>query len=326
MRRTSRASRITEGRSRGAPRRCLVALALSLSACTQQNGVIGSEPLASAPDSGSLDAGPTTPTYRTDFDTVDDWGSENDLPGSSTAFGVQVAGAVDPSTAELRFPGHPEYAATDAVGPNGSLTQIESPQRFGFGTYRTRVQFGNCKSTEETVNAALGYFRDGSDTNQNGITDDLEIDFQVLCGTPQNLYLTVFTDYDSDTQFRQLSHVIDFSTGNSYDTPSAEQSGFTLTSTDPAFLYPGLFAADAFYEVGFEWHSSSLRFFMMLNGTEQTLWTLSDATHIPQQPVSFLYNLWHPATHWFPSSAAADFPANDVVMHVDWFEYYMESP
>jgi len=63
---------------------------------------------------------------------------------------------------------------------------------------------------------------------------------------------------------------------------------------------------------------------MVLDGAEVTLWTLTDPTHIPQRPVTFLYNLWHPAAHWFPSTSAADFPARDVVMHVDWFEFFAE--
>jgi hypothetical protein len=54
------------------------------------------------------------------------------------------------------------------------------------------------------------------------------------------------------------------------------------------------------------------------------LWTLTDPTHIPQRSVTFLYNLWHPADHWYPSTSAADFPANDVVMHVDWFEFFAQ--
>jgi hypothetical protein len=331
MLRTCKASTASDGRS-GAARRgwcaALLVLPVLLGACQHQDGIVGSEPLVSAPDasaadSGAADSGGQTPTYFTDFDAIDDWQPDNSLPGSSTNFGVQITGATDPSTAELRFPGHPEYAATDNMGAD-YVTQIASPQKFGFGTYRTRVQLGSCKPTEDAVNAALGFFNDGTDANQNGITDDLEIDFQVLCGTPQNLYLTVFTDYESDTQFRKLSHLIDFSTGTLYDTPSAEKDGFTKTSTVAAFLRPELFDSTTFYEIGFEWHTASLRFFMVLDGADVTLWTLTDPTHIPQRPVTFLYNLWHPAAHWFPSTSAADFPANDVVMHVDWFEFFAE--
>jgi hypothetical protein len=333
MRQTSRASRASDASSLNArgPRRTFsglgvaFALALTLGACRQQNGVVGSEPLAAAPDSGAPDSGTKTPTFRTDFDANGgDWQPGNALPGSSTNFGVPTTGAADPSTAELRFPGHPEYSATTNAGSN-HLTEIDSSQQFSFGTYRTRVQFGSCDPSEDAVNATLGYFNDGTDADQNGLTDDLEITLQALCGTPHRLYLTVFTDNDpASGQFRKLAHVVDFMTGDLYDTPSAQKSDFTKTGTNPAFVRPELFDPNAFYEIGFEWHSSLLRFFLVIDGTEQTVWTLTDATHIPQRPVSFVYNLWHPATHWYPATGAAAFPANDVVMHVDWFEYYAE--
>jgi hypothetical protein len=333
MRRTSRPSRVTDGRARSAAAGLWLALPLLLAAgaCQRQDGIVGIDLLTATPDAGApdaadagADAAPQTPTFFTDFDSNGgDWQSENQVPGSTTTFGVPITGAADPSTAELRFPGHPEFSANSSVGPNGYLTQIANAQRFSFGTYRTRVQFGACATSEEVVNAATGFFNDGTDADKNGITDDLEIDFQVLCGTPHYLYLTVFTDDDA-TQFRKLAHVIDFATGDVYDTPSAQKSDFTKTGTDATLVHPDLFAAGAFYEVGFEWHSASLRFFMTLDGAEKTLWTISDATHIPQRPVTYLYNLWHPDTHWFPSTSAADFPANDVVMHVDWFEYFAE--
>ncbi len=266
-----------------------------------------------------------TLTYRTDFDANGgDWQLENKLPGSSTTFGVPVTGAADPSTAELRFPGHPEYAATDNVGTD-YLTQIASAQRFSFGIYRTRVQFGTCQTSEDAVNAALGYYNDGTDADGDGLTDDSELDFQVFCGSPHNLSLTVFTEYqETPAQFRKLEHAINFSTGEVFDTLAADKDGFTKTATDATLVRPELFAPDAFYEIGFEWHATSLRFFMQLDGAERTLWTISDPARIPQRPVLFLYNLWHPSTHSYPATGSAAFPANDVVMHVDWFEYYAE--
>ena len=31
-----------------------------------------------------------------------------------------------------------------------------------------------------------------------------------------------------------------------------------------------------------------------------------------------MFNLWHPEEHWFPRAGSADYPANDVVLTVDW--------
>jgi hypothetical protein len=295
-------------------------------ACTPQDRVVGVEPLG-APDAsldGATDGGLGAPTYRTDFDDSSSWTSSSHLPGASTDFGVPIMGANDPSTAEVLFPGHPEYAATDHDTP-ADLTEIDSPERFSFGTFRTRLQFGACLPSEDVVEAAIGYFHDGNDANQNGITDDLEINFQVLCGTPEYLSLTVFTDnQDNPPAFRKLARVIDFASGDYWDTPSASQEGFTKTGNSAAFTHPELFDSSSFYEIGFEWHTDSLRFFIALGGADLDLWTLSDPTHIPQEPLSFIYNAWHPPTHWFPATGAADFPAKDVVMHIDWFEYFAE--
>jgi hypothetical protein len=294
--------------------------------CTPQNGVVGGEP--GDRDAAAEAAGPSaTPTFRTDFDANGgDWQPATPVAGSSASFGVTVAGADDPSTAELLFPGNADAAKT---GDPEATTEIASKQRFSFGTFRTRLAFGKCRPTEDVVNAAIGYFSDGSsDSNQNGITDDLEINLQVLCGNPNYLFLTVFTDYQSGDagpdQFRKLSRVIDFSNGNLFDTPAADKEGFVMTGTEAGFVQPALIAPGAFYEVGFEWHQASLRFFMQLGGQDQTLWTITDPAHIPQQPLKMVFNLRHTASHWYPATGSAAFPAADVVMHVDWFEYYAE--
>ena len=316
----------------------LVMAVLSLSACGQQDGIIGAQPAVggatgtggvagAAGMAGAAGVAPT-PTYRTDFDATEaGWQSQTPLTNARTSFGVPIAGAGAPITAEVRLPGHPEYAATAKVGARFA-TQIGSARVFGFGRFRTRLRFGVCRPNEDAVNAALGYFSDGGDENQNGLTDDEEIDFQVLCGTPHRVFLTVFTDYqvaDSGAeQFLKLSRVIDFGTGEVFDTPAPDQDAFTKQPTVPGFVHPELFASDGLYVVGFEWHATSLRFFLEVDGAEQTLWTLSDPARIPQHPVTFLYNVWHPDTHWYPATGAAAYPAQDVVMRPDWFEFYEE--
>ncbi len=298
-----------------------------LLACTPQNGIVGSEP---GPDGGGALPGSgggsaQAPTYRTEFDAADGWQTQNVIDGSSTLFGA--SGVADAVTAELRLPGHPEYAGSSHTGAT-LATEIESPREFGFGSYRARITFGACQPDEEAVSAALGYLSDGTDANQNGLTDDEEIDVQVVCGARHRLYLTVFTDYDAGTgsgeQFRKLSRLIDFDTGDVFDTKAPDDDTFLKTQQVSAWARPELFATDAFYVIGYEWHAASLRFFLELDGGEQTLWTLSDAARIPQRPVTFLFNLWHPDAHWYPASGNAGYPAQDVVMHVDWFEYYAE--
>ena len=79
-----------------------------------------------------------------------------------------------------------------------------------------------------------------------------------------------------------------------------------------------------FYEMGFAWQPDRLRFFMVFDSEEVTLWDFTDATLIPQNPAQFLFNVWHAPTHWF-EGGAADYPASDAVMRVDWFRYWAAS-
>jgi hypothetical protein len=287
--------------------------------CGPTNGVVGAM---------GAEPGAAGPTFEAQFAADDaNWQKQTSLPGAQVAVGTPNTEAVDGLVARLVLPGHPEYQASDGVGPD-LTTQLGTSSRFGFGTYRARVAFGSCQPGEEAVSAVLGYFNDGADHNGNGVTDDVEIDLQMLCGTPSFAYLSVFTDYQASAagsvQFRKLAHIIDFSTGDTYDTPRDDTDGFAPSGNDPALLLPTLLGAGTFYELGFEWHSGSLRFFLDVGGTDRTLWLLDDPAHVPSLPVEFLFNLWHPDTHWYPASAVADYPSADVVMQVDWLRYWAE--
>jgi hypothetical protein len=322
MQPTSSATPDTDGNADGVRRglvfRGLGAASALCVACGATDGVIGAVPSGDAS---------RPPTFEAQFAAKDPiWQSEGSLPGAGATVGDARSDAVDGRAATLIFPGHPEYGANEGVGPDLS-TSLASSQRFGFGTYRSRIAFGACASNEEVAQAVLGYFNDGADHNGNAITDEVEIDFQVLCGSPTLAYLTVFTDYDEsggEERFRKLSHVVDFSSGATYDTPSDRDDAFVAGPVDASWRQPELIAAGKFYELGFEWHAGSIRFFIDAGAGEMTLWTLSDPAHVPSQPVQLIYNAWHPDSHWFPLSNKADFPAEDVILRVDWFRYYAE--
>ena len=65
-----------------------------------------------------------------------------------------------------------------------------------------------------------------------------------------------------------------------------------------------------------------MRFFIVIDGIELTLWSLADAALIPQVPLQLRYNLWHPDTHWLPTAVPADYPSQDAVLAADWFKYW----
>lgn len=284
--------------------------------CAPQEGVVGRQHLG---DAATAAAG-----FESEFVSNSGlWDTETALPRASVDFGISNLQASDGNVAELLFPGDTSLNALDAAGPD-YVTQLSTRDRFGFGTLRTRVNFGGCSGTEEVVQAVLGYFSDGMDHDGNGITDDIEIDLQIACGAPRFVYLSVFTDYQTTPtgeQYRKLSHIVDFSTGAQFDTPADNSDAFVQSVSNAALVRPDLVTSNVFYDLGYEWHTNSIRFFLD-DGTEAlTLWTLSDTTHVPKQPVYLMYNIWHPSSHWFPNSSSADFPAKDVVMKLDWIRF-----
>jgi hypothetical protein len=284
--------------------------------CGPQDGVVGTIFPADAASSASV--------FETEFvDNSGQWAIDTGLPGASVTFGQADAAGRDGKVAELRFPGDASRTAGDSVGPD-YVTQIATLDEFSFGTLRTRVSFGSCAASEEVIQSVLAYFSDGSDLNQNGITDDVEIDLQVACASPNYVYLTVYTDYQSTPtgdRFRKLSQVVDFSSGTEYTSLADDSDEFTTVGTSAALRRPTLVTPDTYYELGFEWHADSVRFFLFDGAEELTLFTLEDPSHIPTHSVSLMYNLWHPESHWFPASGSADFPANDLLMRVDWLRY-----
>lgn len=328
---------------------------LSLLACGHRDGIIGVQPLATAGaanlagaggagaeggsagggneagtsgEAGAAGAAGSSPTLGFFDDFADNSGIWEELPkvaGASTTIGVPGAAGRDGRLAELRFPGNPAFGSTDQVGAKFG-PEIDSTERFHFGTYRTRLGFGECAAGEETVMAFLGYFNDGQDRNSNGIVDEQLITVQMLCGTPSRLYLTVFTDYEEtpSLRFRKLTRVVDFSNGQLAHTAASNSNTITPSGSDASLVLPDLFTPGALYELGFEWHADSVRFFIMHDGSEHELWTLTGAERVPQQPLHIVYHLWHPDTHWYPTETPADYPANDVTMRVDWVSFEPE--
>ncbi|MDY0003828.1 MAG: glycoside hydrolase family 16 protein [Polyangia bacterium] len=227
-----------------------------------------------------------------------------------------------PSVLELLFPGVPGMGPDYRVSP-AFATEVGTLQSVHFGTYRARVALASCAQGEEVVNGIFLY-QNGGDANANGITDNTEIDYEILCGEPHYLWLTVWTDYD-EVAFRKTSRVIDTRTGEYYQTPPGEEDTYNLGSsplgTIPEAAMPGFPAPGAFYEMGFDWDPDRVRYFMVIEGQEVTLWDFDDPSLVPQNSAWFLFNLWHTGSHWM-TGGEADYPAADAVMKVDWLRYW----
>jgi beta-glucanase (GH16 family) len=273
------------------------------------------------PDAGGGTEAGTLPTFSVDFTTADKsrFYSRADNGGSAT-FGAANANAADNAVAELIFKGSAALGPSDKLSPDFA-TEIGTNQAFGYGTFRTRVQLAKCASSEELVNGVFTYFNDGKDHDGDGLIDNSEIDIEILCSDPSIISLTIWSEYTSDTAKQGVSRVIHTKTGTYED--SLNDSTSIGSGTLPAFKLAGFPDPSAFYEMGFEWHASSLRYFIVVGGNEITLWTYTDAKYIPSLPAAFLFNVWH-SNDWWNSQGTADYPASDAVMRVDWFRYWKE--
>jgi hypothetical protein len=299
-------------------------VSLHAASCGHQDARVGWDP----PAEGSLDV-VTGPTLSTEF-TSDEglWDQQIIDGGAAIAFGRPSSGAADDAVVELTFPGHPGWATDQNAGP-AFATQIATQQSLGYGRYRTRMQPARCDPSEEVVSSVFVFFNDGTDKNANGLTDNSEIDMQFLCGTPSIISLSTWTDYQvsgGTEEFIKLTHEVDTTTGDYYDTSSDRSDALRKTGTSAELALPGFPQAGVFYDMGFDWRPSALRFFIVYDGREITLWNLTADSRVPPPAARLMYNIWHPPEHWFPvdGAPAPAYPAADAIMRVDRFEYWAD--
>jgi hypothetical protein len=240
--------------------------------------------------------------------------SQQTTPTGTIAFGVADPAASDGEVATLTRTGGQTTIGT------GGAEEIVSNRSFSYGTFRYRFQLASCKTTEELVNGLFTYFNDGS-TAPDGLTINREVDIEILCGEPQLINLTIWTEYDSDTKCKNQSRVIDTTTGTVYvyadDQSNGDQTGMT---SDPQLVIPGFPAAATFYEMGFTWTPTDLTYFMNIGGSYVTLWEATDATRIPQAPMAQHFNLWAPGISWSTGDTEPP-PAGSSTLTLDWFRY-----
>jgi hypothetical protein len=240
--------------------------------------------------------------------------SQQTMPTGTITFGVDDPTASDGKVATLTRTGGQTTLGT------GGAEEIVSHRSFSYGTFRYRFQLASCTTSEDLVDGIFTYFNDGS-TAPDGLTINREVDIEILCGEPWLINLTIWTEYDSDTQCKNQSRVIDTRTGTVFvyanDQSSGDQTGMTSA---PQLMIPGFPAAATFYEMGFTWAPDHLTYFMNVGGSYVTLWDATDATRIPQAPMLQHFNLWAPGISWSTGNKEPP-PANDSTLTLDWFRY-----
>ena len=240
--------------------------------------------------------------------------AQQEMSTGTITFGVDNAAASDGKVATLTRTGGEASLGT------GGAEEIVSNRTFSFGTFRYRLNLASCASTEEVVNGPFTYFNDGTKA-ADGLTINREVDIEILCGEPWLINLTIWTEYDDDTQCKNQSRVIDTQAGKIYvyadDQSNGDQTG---TLDAPQLTLPGWPASGAFYELGFTWAPDHLAYFMNIGGSYVTLWDATDATRIPQAPMEQHFNIWAPGMSWSTGMTAPP-PANDATLTLDWFRY-----
>jgi hypothetical protein len=240
--------------------------------------------------------------------------TQQTMPTGTVTFGASNAGASDGFVANLTRTGGMSTLGT------GGAEEIVSNRSYSYGTFRYRFDLAQCASSEELVNGLFTYFNDGT-LASDGLPINREVDIEILCGEPQLINLTIWTEYQDDTHCKNQSRVVDTSTGTIYvyanDQSAGNQTGMM---TDPQLKIAGYPTAGAFYEMGFTWAADHLTYFMNVNGSYVTLWDATDATRIPQAPMEQHFNLWAPGQSWSTGMSAPP-PAKDSTLVLDWFRY-----
>jgi beta-glucanase (GH16 family) len=246
--------------------------------------------------------------------SVEDWTSSSsrlyaqaNRGGSGAAGGQSHDDALDGKALTLTIP-------ADAGSSPGNAAEVESRASYRYGSFSSRVRTADCAQQRSTgaVTGIFTYGNDGRDHDGDGITDNSEIDVEILCARPDVLNLTIWTDYDEAGHAQQrVSRVIDLSAGKilstcyltSFDGPCSPLSGAqNRPSAVPAVA--GFDSSASYHDYRIDWTAERV-VFTVTDGTAKpiTLWDYEGpSTRIPQQSSRYLLNLWH-TDDWTPNGS-----------------------
>jgi hypothetical protein len=241
-------------------------------------------------------------------------------PGSSVTSPFVDARASDGQVVELLFPGG---TASDHSGP-AYATELQTVASGGFGVYEARLRTPKGSRMTGLVSGFFTYFNDGLDHDLDGIADNHEIDFEFLAAEPTVIYLSVWTEYESDgptESFRKTTRKIDLRSGRVWQTPDGGEDQYELVEVEPLpFRLKKFRHARAYATYRFDWQSDRVEYSIDVGDGEgfRTLWTLTGAADetIPSIEAPLFFNVWHNATHWH-SGATARVPGRDMGLRVD---------
>jgi chitodextrinase len=249
--------------------------------------------------------------------------------GSTITSNVAESGTSDGRAVRLTLPAFP------ASSPNGG-PNLQSPTLYGFGTYEARFKTPDCSSQPSTgmVTGFFTYLNDGTDQDGNGVRDNSEIDFEILCAEPNVLWLTQWTDFqESPLAMKRLFRELDLATGTIRSTCYSEGYGVCTenltgnpTQGQPSSITPiaGFNSATAYYTYGFTWLSNRLTWYIYhpTTGAKIILWDYQGPTaRITQRQAYYMFNVWH-TPNWSPPGMGAT-AQNNTPRHfnIDWAKF-----
>lgn len=243
---------------------------------------------------------------------------------SRASSGVSAAGTTDGKALQLQL------ASLPAPGPGGGA-EVDSLQRYLYGTFSAQAKTASCAAQPKAgvVTGIFTYFNDGTDHNGNGMTDNSEIDFEVLCAEPDVIYLTIWTDYrDSDAAHKRVGRGINLRTGQILYTCYFEAFGWAncqplsgAEASPPSVpAVAGFNSSTGFYEYGFTWTATGVTYWILVNGTKITLWDYrGPSQRIPHLSAYYLHNVWH-TNGWssINDPTAVEQPRSAMSAWIDW--------
>lgn len=219
--------------------------------------------------------------------------------GSSVTSGVSDSAAGDGKALNLTIP-------AGAGSSPGNAAEVASKEQFLYGSFSSRVKTADCSGQQKTgaVTGIFTYGNDGTDQDGDGLTDNSEIDIEVLCARPDVVNLTIYTDYaDSTAQSQRVSRIVDLKagkvlstcyytdfSGNCVEVLSGDQNS---PATVPAIA--GFDSSTSYNDYRIDWTQDRVLFTLTDgSGQETTLWDYQGPSErIPHRPASYLVNFWH---------------------------------
>jgi len=253
-----------------------------------------------------------------------------------------IESEIESETNVMRLTLHPDNDANPWQGPNFTSKNLTF-----FGRYSARIKIPSVENQPQ-VGGVVGFFTYYNDLyndelpkdeNENGISDNSEVDFEWLIANPQVVYMTAWTDQEENGTCRSISRTVNLATGQILNTYYSEKVGawpptqqLTGAENQPQTIRPitEFDASKNFYVYGFDWKTDNIRWWIIDPNDESdtiVLWNYRGNaevgnSRISQKPAFVMFNFWHTnnwSAHGKPNSTQK--PESEFYAEFDWIRY-----